>query len=101
MLGKLLIEGNSKLIEKGIKVKKGAETGSAVKLTRDYIDSLMIEIRVIDSVEATTKMNLFGEYFDTPVMVAPLSTFDQINKYFAVSNMPIASSQYWNMVHGY
>ena len=28
------------------------------------------------------------------------STFDEINKYFTISGMPIASSQYWNMVHG-
>lgn len=29
------------------------------------------------------------------------ATFDEINKYFAISSMPIASSQYWNSVHGY
>lgn len=29
------------------------------------------------------------------------ATFDQLNKYFTISNMPVASSQYWNMVHGY
>lgn len=28
------------------------------------------------------------------------STFDQLNKYFAMNNMPIVTSQYWNMVHG-
>lgn len=28
------------------------------------------------------------------------STFDELNKYFTISQMPIASSQYWNMVHG-
>jgi multimeric flavodoxin WrbA len=28
------------------------------------------------------------------------ATFDQLNKYFAISNMPIVASQYWNMVHG-
>lgn len=28
------------------------------------------------------------------------ATFDQINKYFTICNMPIVSSQYWNMVHG-
>ena len=28
------------------------------------------------------------------------ATFDQLNKYFTISGMPIASSQYWNMVHG-
>ncbi len=28
------------------------------------------------------------------------STFDELNKYFAISGMPIATSQYWNSVHG-
>lgn len=28
------------------------------------------------------------------------ATFDELNKYFTVSNMPIASSQYWNSIHG-
>lgn len=28
------------------------------------------------------------------------ATIDQLNKYFTISNMPIVSSQYWNMVHG-
>lgn len=27
-------------------------------------------------------------------------TFDELNKYFSISNMPIVTSQYWNMVHG-
>ena len=26
--------------------------------------------------------------------------FDELNKYFTISNMPIASSQYWNSIHG-
>lgn len=28
------------------------------------------------------------------------STFDEINKYFTISGMPVASSQYWNSIHG-
>ena len=28
------------------------------------------------------------------------ATFDELNKYFTISGMPIASSQYWNSVHG-
>lgn len=28
------------------------------------------------------------------------ATFDQLNKYFTISEMPVVSSQYWNMVHG-
>ena len=29
------------------------------------------------------------------------ATFDELNKYFTISGMPVASSKYWNMVHGY
>ena len=28
------------------------------------------------------------------------STWDQLNKYFGIMQMPIVTSQYWNMVHG-
>ena len=28
------------------------------------------------------------------------TTFDQLNKYFTISNMPVVSSNYWNTVHG-
>lgn len=28
------------------------------------------------------------------------STFDELNKYFSASGMPIVSSQYWNSLHG-
>ncbi|MBQ8957174.1 MAG: flavodoxin family protein [Bacteroidales bacterium] len=29
------------------------------------------------------------------------AAFDQMNKYFTISEMPVASGRYWNMVHGY
>ena len=29
------------------------------------------------------------------------ATFDELNKYFTISEMPVASSTYWNMVHGF
>ena len=28
------------------------------------------------------------------------ATFDELNKYFTIANMPVASSQYWNSIHG-
>lgn len=28
------------------------------------------------------------------------ATYDEINKFFGISNMPIASGQYWNSLHG-
>jgi multimeric flavodoxin WrbA len=29
------------------------------------------------------------------------ATFDQLNKYFTIAQMPIVSSCYWNQIHGY
>ena len=29
------------------------------------------------------------------------ASFDVLNKYFTISNMPVASATYWNMVHGF
>ena len=28
------------------------------------------------------------------------ATFDELNKFFTICNMPVASSQYWNSIHG-
>ncbi len=28
------------------------------------------------------------------------ATFDEMNKFFTISGMPVASSQYWNSIHG-
>lgn len=28
------------------------------------------------------------------------TTYDELNKYFTISGMPVASSQYWNSIHG-
>ena len=28
------------------------------------------------------------------------ATFDELNKYFTISGMPVASSKYWNSIHG-
>lgn len=45
-------------------------------ITRDYLDSLLLETRYIDSVLPSTKMSLFGEEFDSPIMTAALSHLD-------------------------
>ena len=28
------------------------------------------------------------------------ATFDELNKFFTISGMPVASGQYWNSIHG-
>jgi len=48
-------------------------TKNSDTITRDYLDSLLIETRYLDSVIADTSMELFGETFSTPIMTAALS----------------------------
>jgi 4-hydroxymandelate oxidase len=75
VIGKLLADGNSRLRELGLGgfLEMAAETGSVLKITRNYLDSLTIEARMIDSVLASTEITLFGQAFSTPVMTAALS----------------------------
>jgi isopentenyl diphosphate isomerase/L-lactate dehydrogenase-like FMN-dependent dehydrogenase len=47
--------------------------GDANKITREYFDSLLIEMRHIDAVLPDTRLQLFGETFSTPIMTAALS----------------------------
>lgn len=48
-------------------------TSNSDKITRDYFDSLLLETRYLDSDIPSTKMELFGQTFDTPIMTAALS----------------------------
>ncbi|MCR5188735.1 MAG: alpha-hydroxy-acid oxidizing protein [Treponema sp.] len=48
-------------------------TSNSDKITRDYFDSLLLEARYIDSVLPSTKMELYGRTFDSPIMTAALS----------------------------
>lgn len=53
----------------------------ANQITREFFDSLLIEMRHIDSVIPSTKLELYGETFDTPVMMAALSHLDNVRKH--------------------
>ena len=48
-------------------------TSNSDKITRDYFDSLLLESRYIDSDLPSTKLELYGRTFDTPIMTAALS----------------------------
>ena len=48
-------------------------TSNSDKITRDYFDSLLLESRYIDSDLPSTKFELYGRSFDTPIMTAALS----------------------------
>ena len=50
------------------------------KITREYFDSILLEMRHIDAVIPNTRLKLFGECFDTPVMMAALSHLESVHK---------------------
>lgn len=60
------------------------EAGNSNQITRDYIDSLLMEMRHIDSVIPSTEMQLFGETFNTPIMTSALSHLNDFSKNGAV-----------------
>lgn len=75
----LLQDGNKKVDESGLGFTGiSPKPGNPAKLTREYLDSLTLELRVVDAVEASTRMELFGAEFTTPIMVAALSSLDKI-----------------------
>lgn len=54
-------------------MEQKARAGDANWITREYFDSLLIEMRHIDGSVPNTALTLYGETFDTPVMMAALS----------------------------
>lgn len=78
MMENLAKEGEQKLQEKGIASKLTAALGNSVRINREYLDSLLVELRTIGAVEASTKIELFGQAFSTPIMVAAISGLDNI-----------------------
>lgn len=47
--------------------------GDTNQITRDYFDSLLIEMRHLDGVKPSTEVEIFGKTFATPIMMAAFS----------------------------
>lgn len=54
--------------------------GDSTRITRDFFDSLCIEMRHLDAAEPSTSVKIFGETFQTPVMMAALSHLDAVHE---------------------
>lgn len=52
----------------------------AKESTREYFDSLLLEMRLMDSAVPDTGFELYGEHFATPIMTAALSHIGTFNK---------------------
>lgn len=54
--------------------------GSSDRITREYLDSLLLEMRHIDGKKPDTSFVLYGEEFTTPIMMAALSHLDSVHE---------------------
>lgn len=50
------------------------------EITREYFDSLLIEMRHMDAVLPSTKLELYGETFSTPIMMSALSHLNNVHE---------------------
>ena len=53
--------------------------GDSGRITREYFDALLVEMRLIDSDTPSTEMRLYGHTFSTPVMTAALSHLNGVH----------------------
>ncbi len=56
----------------------GENPWEADRITRDYLDSLLLETRYIDAILPSTEITLYGRKFSTPIMTAALSHLHSI-----------------------
>ena len=68
--------------------------GSAAGTTITFMDRLFFSTAHID------KRMKVGASVVIARRAGTTATFDEMNKYFAMNQMPIATSQYWNLAHG-
>ena len=52
--------------------------GSSDRITREYFDSLLVEMRHIDAQIPDTTLTLYGQTFETPIMMAALSHLNNL-----------------------
>ncbi len=52
--------------------------GDSVKIAREYLDSLLVESRIVGAERPSARFDFLGEAFDTPIMTAALSHIDLV-----------------------
>ncbi|MBO7452200.1 MAG: alpha-hydroxy-acid oxidizing protein [Clostridiales bacterium] len=50
----------------------------SIKIARDYLDSMLVESRIIGATKPSTKVKILGTEFRTPIMTAALSHIDLV-----------------------
>ncbi len=58
-------------------MSENSNIGNSNRITRDYLDSLLVEWRFYDSDNPTTEFDFYGEQFRSPIMPGALSHLDE------------------------
>jgi multimeric flavodoxin WrbA len=88
-------------VAEALRVADGIILGSAVHFASATGAATSFFDRLFYCTEPLDKRLKFGACIVSCRRGGNSATFDQLNKYFAISQMPIVSSCYWNGIHGY
>lgn len=93
-------DGVNEAVEK-LKEADGLVLGSAVHYASATGAATSFFDRMFYSADKKSLRMKFGACIVSCRRGGASATFDQLNKYFTISQMPIVSSCYWNQIHGF
>lgn len=88
-------------VAQALREADGIILGSAVHFASATGAATSFFDRLFYCLEKEAKRLKFGACIVSCRRSGSTATFDQLNKYFTISQMPIVSSSYWNGIHGY
>lgn len=88
-------------VARALREADGIVLGSAVHFASATGAATSFFDRLFYCTEKEAKRLKFGASIVSCRRGGASATFDQLNKYFTISQMPVVSSCYWNSIHGY
>jgi multimeric flavodoxin WrbA len=88
-------------VAEAMKEADGIILGSAVHFASATGAATSFFDRLFYSIDKAALKLKFGACIVSCRRGGASATFDQLNKYFTIAQMPIVSSCYWNQIHGY
>lgn len=99
--GKCVFDDMVNTVAEDMKTADGIVLGSAVHFASATGAATSFFDRLFYSIDRSLLRMKFGASIVSCRRGGASATFDQINKYFTITQMPIVSSCYWNQIHGY
>ena len=99
-IGKCVLDDGVNVLVESFKDADGLVVGSPVYYASANSTLIAVLDRMFQSSGWLDKTMKVGACVAVARRGGTTATFDQLNKYFTISGMPVASGQYWNGVHG-